>query len=333
MYKHNGTYISNSGRFVTFKRVLLFSRFPPKLPHRIHVETKQLAKDAGSGIIAVPNENNARHFNVKLEGPRDSPYEGGVFALDLTLPDDYPASAPRVRFSTKIYHPNINAEGGICLDVLNEKWTPILTIRTTLLSIQQLLTEPFLGHFLEAEIGDLWKKNEKEAKDNARQWTKDHAMTDRLAFDTEQLIRGMLPGIKAIQDDNNARNFNVTLEGPKDSPYEGGFFKFNLTLPENYPQLPPEVRFLTKIYNPNINTEGEICLDILNKKWTPILTLRTTFLSIQKLLAEPLSGLCSKKTAIGELWKKDEQKAKDTAKEWTERYAKNAASSSQTNRK
>ena len=87
------------------------------------------------GISAVPHEDNLRYFDVSIHGPSQSPYEGtmslpattrdtadccsgGVFKLELFLPDDYPMTPPKIRFLTKIYHPNIDKLGRICLDVL-----------------------------------------------------------------------------------------------------------------------------------------------------------------------------------------------------------------------
>ncbi|CAM8906370.1 unnamed protein product [Rhodiola kirilowii] len=88
---------------------------------------------AAPGISASPSEDNMRYFNVMILGPTQSPYEGGVFKLELFLPEEYPMAAPKVRFLTKIYHPNIDKLGRICLDILKDKWSPALQIRTVLL--------------------------------------------------------------------------------------------------------------------------------------------------------------------------------------------------------
>ena len=63
------------------------------------------------GIYAEPSENNPRHFYVKIAGPGDTPYEGGLFNAEVFLPDEYPMIAPKVLFRTKIFHPNIDKLG------------------------------------------------------------------------------------------------------------------------------------------------------------------------------------------------------------------------------
>jgi ubiquitin-conjugating enzyme E2 N len=145
------------------------------LPNRIVKETQRLMAEPVSGIKAVPTESNARYFNVVVDGPADSPFQGGVFNLELFLPEEYPMAPPKVRFVTKIYHPNIDKLGRICLDILKDKWSPALQIRTVLLSIQALLSAPNPDDPLANDVADLWKKDEAKAIEIARQWTKKYA--------------------------------------------------------------------------------------------------------------------------------------------------------------
>ncbi|VDP69053.1 unnamed protein product [Schistosoma mattheei] len=126
-------------------------------------ETQKLIQDPCDGIKAVPDENNARYFLVSIDGPKDSAYEGGIFDLELFLPEEYPMTAPKVRFTTKLYHPNIDRLGRICLDILKDKWSPALQIRTVLLSIQALLSAPNPEDPLDGEVASHWKQNEPEA--------------------------------------------------------------------------------------------------------------------------------------------------------------------------
>ncbi len=142
------------------------------LPKRIIKETERLMADPAPGIIARPHEENLRYFDVQVEGPGDSAYEGGEFSLELFLPEDYPMAPPRVRFLTKIYHPNIDKLGRICLDILKDKWSPALQIRTVLLSIQALLSSPNPDDPLDNEVAERWKADEKAAISTAREWTR-----------------------------------------------------------------------------------------------------------------------------------------------------------------
>ena len=86
---------------------------------------------------------------------------------------------------------------------------------------------------------------------------------------------------------NNLYKWEATIIGPTDSPYSGGIFKLSIDLPENYPFKPPKIKFITSILHPNINSSGSICLDILAKNWSPVLTISKTLLSISSLLTDP----------------------------------------------
>ena len=98
-------------------------------------------------------------------GPEGSPYQGGLFSLNIHFPTDYPFKPPKINFVTRIYHPNINQNGAICLDILKDQWSPALTISKgknklkyiVLLSISSLLTDPNPDDPLVPEIANIYK--------------------------------------------------------------------------------------------------------------------------------------------------------------------------------
>ncbi|KAF8586791.1 ubiquitin-conjugating enzyme [Ramaria rubella] len=138
-------------------------------------ETERLMADPAPGISAVPHDDNLRYFDVAITGPEGSPFERGVFKLELFLPEEYPMSPPKVRFLTKIYHPNIDKLGRICLDILKDKWSPALQIRTVLLSIQALLSAPNPDDPLATDVAKHYKEDEKAAQAVSREWTEKYA--------------------------------------------------------------------------------------------------------------------------------------------------------------
>eukprot|EP00924_Labyrinthula_sp_SR-Ha-C_P007978 maker-scaffold_41-snap-gene-2.34-mRNA-1 protein AED:0.03 eAED:0.03 QI:125/1/1/1/1/1/4/398/151 len=147
-----------------------------RLPQRIVKETQRLGVDPVPGIQCSVDSNNPRWFHVVMTGPNETPYGGGFFKLELFLPGDYPMEPPKVRFLTKIYHPNIDKLGRICLDILKSKWSPALQIRTVLLSIQALLSAPEPDDPLDENIAKEWKENKEQAEQTAKNWTKQYAV-------------------------------------------------------------------------------------------------------------------------------------------------------------
>jgi len=143
---------------------------------RINKELADIGRDPPANCSAGPEGNDLFHWQATLMGPPDSPYEGGVFFLDIQFPQDYPFKPPKVRFTTKIYHCNVNDQGGICLDILKGEWSPALTISKVLLSICSLLTDPNPDDPLVAEIARVYKNDKNKHDATAREWTRKYAM-------------------------------------------------------------------------------------------------------------------------------------------------------------
>ena len=95
---------------------------------RIQRELQELGRDPPANCSAGPMGDDLFHWQATIMGPEESPYSGGVFFLDIHFPADYPFKPPKVTFTTRIYHCNINSNGGICLDILKDNWSPALTI-------------------------------------------------------------------------------------------------------------------------------------------------------------------------------------------------------------
>ena len=113
-----------------------------------------------------------------MQGAAETCYEGGTFDLELFLPEDYPMAPPKVLFRTKIFHPNIDKLGRICLDILKpDKWSPALQIRTVLLSIQLLMSSPNVDDPLDQSIADAFKSDLASAQKTAQEWTQLYART------------------------------------------------------------------------------------------------------------------------------------------------------------
>ena len=142
---------------------------------RIMREAKLLNEDKVPGINAIQDSNNFRVFKVSIEGPDGTPYQGGLFEADLLLPEDYPMSPPKILMITKIWHPNIDRQGRICLDILKNNWTPALQIRSVLLSLQALLSAPDASDFLNIDAAEMWQKTPDKANNKAAEWTKLYA--------------------------------------------------------------------------------------------------------------------------------------------------------------
>ncbi|KAJ3576810.1 hypothetical protein NP233_g149 [Leucocoprinus birnbaumii] len=138
---------------------------------RINREIADLKKEDLGSIVLEPTEENMHVWRGTIPGPEGSVYDGGVFHVEINLPADYPFSAPRVSFKTRIYHMNISENGSICIDILKTNWSPALSLFKVMLSISSLLTDPNPRDPLVPTIANQYTRNRKQHDSTAREWT------------------------------------------------------------------------------------------------------------------------------------------------------------------
>lgn len=130
------------------------------------------------GFSAGPLEDDLLHWEASIVGPDETPYQGGQFYLRIDFTADYPLKPPKIWFLTKIFHPNVDANGKICIDFLQDEWKPSFSISYILLAICSLLMSPNAENPIVQEIADLYVKDRKQFEEKARQMTLEHAKPD-----------------------------------------------------------------------------------------------------------------------------------------------------------
>ncbi|KAG0439035.1 Ubiquitin-conjugating enzyme E2 2 [Dictyocoela muelleri] len=113
-------------------------------------------------IFASPLEIDIMTWVATIYGPPETPFSGGTFAIVLYFTENYPHSPPLVKFLTKMFHPNIYANGDLCLDLLKNKWMPTYDVSCILLSIQSLLNDPNVESPANVEAATLFIENKDE---------------------------------------------------------------------------------------------------------------------------------------------------------------------------
>ncbi|XP_044743809.1 ubiquitin-conjugating enzyme E2 2-like [Chrysoperla carnea] len=108
---------------------------------RLQIDLQRLQKDHVPGIYAFPT-SDFHVWRAVIIGPEDTPYEDGTFKLRMEFSDQYPIKAPKVYFTTPIFHPNIHENGTICLDILSNRWSSTYDVLGILTSILSLLNDP-----------------------------------------------------------------------------------------------------------------------------------------------------------------------------------------------
>lgn len=166
------------------------------LANRMKREFELLQNDPPHGVGAWPSGDSMTQLESSMTGPEDSPFAGGTFRLSVEVTQRYPFEAPKIRFLTKIYHPNIDSGGRICLDTLkmppHGTWVPSMNISTTLQHIRLLMATPNADDGLMPEITAQYKSNKRLFEKTAKEWTVRHAMA---SLATNILADGAAPSV------------------------------------------------------------------------------------------------------------------------------------------
>ena len=137
---------------------------------RLQREFDELKKD--TKLQGEMKKNSVYDWDILMKGPPDSPYENGCFWLNITFSADHPFKPPNVHFKTRIYHPNINETGSICIDILKDKWTPVFSATKIIIALQALLNDPNPHDPLLQDVADLYLNDRDEYNARAKLWTR-----------------------------------------------------------------------------------------------------------------------------------------------------------------
>ncbi|XP_049296165.1 ubiquitin-conjugating enzyme E2-22 kDa isoform X1 [Anopheles funestus] len=160
---------------------------------RIKREFKEVLKSEEITQCSIKLEmvnDNFTELRGEIAGPPDTPYEGGKFMLEITVPETYPFNPPKVKFMTKIWHPNISSvTGAICLDILKDNWAAAMTLRTVLLSLQALLAAAEPDDPQDAVVATQYKDNHEMFILTAKHWTNVYAGGPFANMDFDQKVQ------------------------------------------------------------------------------------------------------------------------------------------------
>ena len=148
----------------------------PDVARRLALEVQKLHKAELGGIHVRFNPDNIADIQAVIDGPENTPYEGGEFLVKLEIGDDFPQKPPKGYFLTKIFHPNVSEPGAICLSTLSHDWTEDMGFDHLLMTIRCLLIEPNAESALNEEAGKLLLENYQEYCRRAKLMTSIHAM-------------------------------------------------------------------------------------------------------------------------------------------------------------
>jgi len=152
-------------------------------------EIADCKKPDASGVeVEEVQEGDLDHLIGRFPGPDNTPYKGGTFEVFIEIPQNYPFSPLKMKFQTKVYHPNISSQtGAICLDILKDSWSPVYTLKTALLSLQSLLCSPEPSDPQDAEVAKIYNSDRKAFESTAKYWTDVYAKGTSTAAKVDEI--------------------------------------------------------------------------------------------------------------------------------------------------
>lgn len=163
---------------------------------RIKRELGDIANDKEAGRcgvkVSLNNESNMLDLRGEISGPPETPYAGGQFMLEILIPETYPFNPPKIKFLTKIWHPNISSvTGAVCVDILKDQWAAAMTLRTVLLSLQALLSAPAPDDPQDAVVASQFMDTHGVFLETAKHWTGIYAGGPNVKEEYEKMVKDL----------------------------------------------------------------------------------------------------------------------------------------------
>jgi len=155
---------------------------------KLNSEINQIKKNESLkalGIVIEPNTENIGIWHATFKGPEGTPYEGGVFRVEIKFPDNYPFSAPQIVFLNKVFHPNIYMNGKICLDILGGQWTPVMNVQIALLSLISLLDDPNIDSPANSDAASLYKRDRDAYNKKVKEFMNNAVVNKSISSDSD----------------------------------------------------------------------------------------------------------------------------------------------------